>query len=178
MTELCLQRSLNVPLTVKIFRERDPGDSNLVLDVVMASSDRWKIADVYMGFPLLQQIGTLHSRLSTLSTLLISLDFAEFEFDVDVTFWKVLEIAPQLTTLIAHSWGLDRLLPVPFSLPWHQLTRLSTTFTSNTEALYMLQDLSDIIECKLAFGRAGVLPSDLSLKIHLPHLRFLALQIE
>ncbi|KAJ7627847.1 hypothetical protein DFH06DRAFT_1057715, partial [Mycena polygramma] len=178
MTELCLQRSRNMPLNVKIFCHGH--ESHAVLDAATSASNRWKHAYISILFPLAFQLRSIRGRLSALTTLDISFDLAEADMIVDEndSFWSILADAPRLTTLITHCWDLECFLRTPFTLPWHQLTRLSTTFTSNTEALSMLRRLSNIVECKLAFDRNEVLQSDLAMKTHLPHLRFLALQIE
>ncbi|KAJ6522352.1 hypothetical protein DFH09DRAFT_1330635 [Mycena vulgaris] len=57
------------------------------------------------------------------------------------------------------------------------LTRLSTTFTSNTEVLSTVRKLSDIVECTFAFAKNEIIPRDTSI-VHLPHLRILVFQIE
>ncbi|KAF7341127.1 F-box domain-containing protein [Mycena venus] len=180
LTNLCLQRSGNVPLTVKIFQERGTYDSHSVLDVALSASERWKTADLYIRFPLLHQITRIHGNLSTLTTVLISINMDSeegFDEDFDELFWNVFADAPHLRSLQAICWDDSHFLRAPFSLPWCQLTRVSTTFASNTEALSVLRNLSEIIDCTFAFAKNEILPRNHS-TIHLSSLRSLALQIE
>ncbi|KAJ6480712.1 hypothetical protein C8R47DRAFT_1218566 [Mycena vitilis] len=178
MTELCLQRSRSMPLNVKFFCEGRL-ESHAVLNAAMSASNRWQHAYISILFPLAFQLRSIRGRLSALTTLNISIDLAAAGMAVDEndSIWSMFADAPQLTSLVTHSWDLDSFLRVPFTLPWHQLTRLSTTFTSNTEALSILRQLLEIVECKLTFDRNEVLQSD-SMKTHLPSLRFLTVHIE
>ncbi|KAJ7627842.1 hypothetical protein DFH06DRAFT_1304491 [Mycena polygramma] len=156
MTGLWLRRSRNMPLNVTIIYQSDPKrQSHAVLDAAMSASNRWEEAYISIIAPLVYQLHSIGSRLSALKTLDIS-----------------------LTSLITHCWDLVGFLRPPFTVAWHQLTRLSTTFSSNTEVLSTLRELSDIVECKFAFRITEVLPSDSTTKTHLPHLEFLALQVE
>ncbi|KAJ7154115.1 hypothetical protein C8R46DRAFT_1227724 [Mycena filopes] len=179
LTKLFLERSRNVPLSVKIFQESF-GTSNLVLDVVMTYSDRWIMADLYMKVSGLNQLIPLHGRLSSLTTLIIVIDLANVENEeLDEAFWNILAVTPNLRFLQTQSWDMFGFLRTPFTLAWDRLTRLSTTFESSTEALSLLGELSDIVECRLAFALADPLPAPIASRlISLPHLRRLALQIE
>ncbi|KAJ7147895.1 hypothetical protein C8R43DRAFT_524916 [Mycena crocata] len=178
MTKLCLQRSGTVPLTVKIFYERDDDlESNLVLDTVIGASERWRSADLNVRLPLLLQLATIHGHLSALTTLTISIDLTLDDLQVDPRFWDTFAIAPNLTSLCAVFWDDYHLRRAPFSLPWEQLTRLSTTFTSNTEVLSLLEKLPAIVECKLQYEMTDAI-SPAPGSIRLPHLRSLTLQME
>jgi hypothetical protein len=68
-------------------------------------------------------------------------------------------------------------LKPPFAVPWHQLTRLSTTAESNTEALSLLQELLNIVECKIEYRQTVDIPPN-SHTIRLLHLRSLTIQQE
>ncbi|KAJ6563605.1 hypothetical protein DFH09DRAFT_1315326 [Mycena vulgaris] len=68
-------------------------------------------------------------------------------------------------------------MPYPFNFPWHQLTRLSTTFTSNTEALSTLRELSNVVECSLRYEDEDAIPENTTI-IRLPHLRSLTIEWE
>ncbi|KAJ7319301.1 hypothetical protein DFH08DRAFT_390379 [Mycena albidolilacea] len=190
LTNTCLQRSAKMPLTIKIFQEVGSQTSHLLLAAALSSSERWEVADLYMQPWLLQKMAIINGSFSALKTLLVSVDLnmnmngyedededenEEFE-GLDEAFWNMFAVAPQLRSLQALSW-MDDFRRTPFHLPWHQLTRLSTTFTSNTEALVTLRQLSDIIECRFTISKTEILPVDYS-TIHLSHLRSLALQIE
>ncbi|KAJ7718625.1 hypothetical protein B0H16DRAFT_1608818 [Mycena metata] len=178
LTDLLLARSRNVPLSVKVFSHTFENSPNPILDLAKSHSDRWRIVDLYMTVPRLNQFVTLRGHLSSLTTLLFSIDLAEEEeTDLDAEFWDALAVTPNLRHLQAHSWNEFGFCPTPFTLAWDQLTQLSTTFTSNTEALSILGKLSAIVECKLAFTTTNSLPMA-STTIRLPHLRSLALQIE
>ncbi|KAJ7879017.1 hypothetical protein B0H14DRAFT_2710213 [Mycena olivaceomarginata] len=168
LTNLCFQRS-----------EQEDGvcNSHPLLDVVLSSSERWRTAVLYINFPLIQQITSIHGNLSSLTTLLISFQLRTDQ-GFDEEFMNVFSIAPRLRSLQAILWkDVGHFLRAPFSLPWHQLTRLSTTFASNIEALAAFRKLSDIVECTFAFSKTEILPADCS-TIRLPHLRSLALQID
>ncbi|KAJ6488357.1 hypothetical protein DFH09DRAFT_379967 [Mycena vulgaris] len=176
LAKLCLQRSANVPLTLKIFEEAGH-ESHPVLDAILSSSERWQKAEISMASPLLRQIIAIRGRLSALTTVLVTIDLAADVDTIDQEFWDVFAVAPKLTSLYALFWDVRGFCCASFSLPWHQLTRLSTTFTSNTEALSTLRKLSKIVECTFAFTKNEILPRDTSI-VHLPHLRILVLQIE
>ncbi|KAJ7745495.1 hypothetical protein B0H14DRAFT_3897495 [Mycena olivaceomarginata] len=177
LTNTCLQRSANMPLTIKIFQEVGSQTSHLLLAAALSSSERWEVADLYMQPWLLQKMAIMNGSFSALKTLLVSVNMNGDEDEgLDEVFWNMFAVAPQLRSLQAVS-SMDGFLRTPFHLPWHQLTRLSTTFTSNTEALVTLRRLSDIIECRFTISKTEILPIDYS-TIHLPHLRSLALQIE
>ncbi|KAK7044525.1 F-box domain-containing protein [Favolaschia claudopus] len=183
LTRLQIERSQNMPLTLKI---RDDDDwqraSHPVLDVVLSASAQWGIVDVYMHPLLLEQISKAR-RFDSLTTFLITIDLSvDDRFDTvskyDDAFWNVFSVAPKLRHLQALSWNTESTyVSPPFSLPWHQLTRLSTSTTSNTQALTVLQKLSSIVECTLAFATADILQQNHNI-VCLPHLRSLALQIE
>ncbi|KAJ7879020.1 hypothetical protein B0H14DRAFT_1622197 [Mycena olivaceomarginata] len=184
LTNTCLQRSANMPLTIKIFQEVASQTSHLLLAAALSSSERWEVADLDMQPWLFQKMAIINGSFPALKTLLVCVDLnlngdededEEFE-SLNEAFWKTFAVAPQLRSLQALSW-MDDFRRTPFHLPWHQLTRLSTTFTSNTEALVTLRQLSDIIECTFAISKTEILPVDYG-TIHLPHLRSLALQIE
>ncbi|KAJ7879032.1 hypothetical protein B0H14DRAFT_2436473 [Mycena olivaceomarginata] len=180
LTNTCLHRSANVPLTVKILHEGHAGSANphLILGAAVSSSERWGAANLYLQPPLLQQMTSMHSGFSALNTLLISIDLTFEEEDTfDGAFWDVFAVAPLLRSLQALCWEGDHFVRAPFSLPWHQLTRLSTTFASNTEALAALRKLSDIVECTFAISKTEILPVDYT-TTRLPYLRSLALQME
>ncbi|KAJ7902878.1 hypothetical protein B0H14DRAFT_2492582 [Mycena olivaceomarginata] len=181
LTELWLQRSKNLPLFVNIVREarartvaRKFGP---VLHVALSSSERWRTADFSLDFPLLRQITTIHGHLSSLTTLLFSLALNHSDEDFDEAFRDVFAVAPQLRSLHALCWEQYFATP-PFSFPWHQLTRVSSSFTTNTEALCALQKLPALIECKLVFGSSEILPVHRHNTILLPYLRSLTLQID
>ncbi|KAJ7649063.1 hypothetical protein DFH06DRAFT_1332085 [Mycena polygramma] len=181
LIELWLRRSRNMPLNVTIVCQGDPKrQSHAALDAAMSASNRWQEAYISIIPPLVYQLHSIRGRLSSLKTLDISVDLGEahLAIDEDEAFWSILADAPQLTSLITHCWDLVGFLRPPFTVAWHRLTRLSTTFSSNTEALSTLRELSDIVECKFAFRITEVLPSDSTTTIHLPHLEFLALQVE
>ncbi|KAK7044517.1 F-box domain-containing protein, partial [Favolaschia claudopus] len=165
LTRLQIERSQNMPLTLKI---RDDDDwqraSHPVLDVVLSQISKAR-------------------RFDSLTTFLITIDLSvDDRFDTvskyDDAFWNVFSVAPKLRHLQALSWNTESTyVSPPFSLPWHQLTRLSTSTTSNTQALTVLQKLSSIVECTLAFATADILQQNHNI-VCLPHLRSLALQIE
>ncbi|KAJ6501880.1 hypothetical protein C8R45DRAFT_1091808 [Mycena sanguinolenta] len=186
LTKLCLARSKSAPLTVHIFHERGGYNSHLaeVLDTVLDLSDRWKtvnlhiISSFHATCQLLRQLTSIRN-LSNLRTLLISIPLYTTGEDTvfDAAFWDIFAFTPQLRSLEALAWDARHWLRTPFSLPWHQLTRVRTTFTSNAEALSTLRGLALIVECKFAFQRIEVLPVD-SRTIPLPYLHSLVLQVE
>ncbi|KAJ6480715.1 hypothetical protein C8R47DRAFT_1050042 [Mycena vitilis] len=181
LIKLWLRRSRDMPLNITVICQGDPKrQSHAALEAAMSASNRWE--EVYISIipPLLYQLHSIRGRLSALKTLDISVDLGEahLAIDEDEALWSILADAPQLTSLITHCWDLVGFLRPPFTVAWHQLTRLSTTFSSNTEALATLRELSDIVECKFAFRITEVLPSDSTTMIHLPRLEFLALQVE
>jgi hypothetical protein len=93
-------------------------------------------------------------------------------------FWKAFAVAPRLKAVKAISFDhRDKFVAAPFTLPWHQLTRVSATFASTLEALPVLRKLSHIVQCKFTFARSDALPIDYS-TIRLPHLCSLSLEIE
>ncbi|KAJ7438232.1 hypothetical protein B0H11DRAFT_2105546 [Mycena galericulata] len=178
LTNLLHDRSRNMPLAVKTLYEQGRIESHPVLDIALSHSERWKFAHIGVEFPLVLRLATIRSRLSTLTTLVISLNLDLEDIEVDPSFWDILEVSPKLTTACASFWEGDHLRPSPFVLPWHQLTRLSTTFTFNTEALSLLQKLPSIVECRLEYAKSKALPKHPSTIVNLPHLRFLLLQTE
>ncbi|KAF8122344.1 hypothetical protein K438DRAFT_1896772 [Mycena galopus ATCC 62051] len=114
---------------------------------------------------------------SALTTLRIAIDLEEPVEGFEETSGDILADAPHLTCLEAHFWDESGFHPAPFSLPGHQLTRVSSTFGSNTEALAALRQLTNIVDCTFAFTHVEVLPVD-HRTIPLPRLRSLALQID
>ncbi|KAJ7753915.1 hypothetical protein DFH07DRAFT_1061356 [Mycena maculata] len=176
LTRLRHDRSRNAPLTVKIFCEQDWRESHPVLDAAMAHCERWGEADLYITLPLAFQLAAVRARLSALITLGISLRLDD-ESEADPAFWDTFMDSPNLKTLCASFWDDHHLLSSPFAFPWHQLTRLSTTFFSNTEALSVLQALSSAIECRLEYAREAALPEQ-PIPTCLPYLRSLLLQME
>ncbi|KAF7364027.1 F-box domain-containing protein [Mycena sanguinolenta] len=128
-------------------------------------------------YELLQQLTGVCS-LSNLETLIIgiALDPPDPGRTYDPAFWNIFAATPKLTFLDGVFWD-DLFCRAPFSLPWHQLTRVCTTFASNAEALSTLGKLPLIVECKFAFQIIEVLPVDSS-PIHLPYLHSLVLQFE
>ncbi|KAJ7453175.1 hypothetical protein FB451DRAFT_672798 [Mycena latifolia] len=183
MTKLWLARSKDLCLTLKIFHDSDALgrvglDSHPVLSTVMQHSERWEHAYISISLPLLFQLATIRGRLPALNTLTISANIEALEdMRRDALFQTTFAEAPRLTALCASFWD-DRLLRSPFAVRWPQLTRLSTTFTSNTEALSILQQLSNIVECRLQCEEQDVLPADGIHVIRLQHLRFLTIQVE
>ncbi|KAJ7453185.1 hypothetical protein FB451DRAFT_673074 [Mycena latifolia] len=181
MTKLWLARSRNLPLTIKIFHDSDALDrprldSHLVLDAVMQHSERWQNAYISISLPLLFQLANLHGRLAALTTLTITVDIAALQDRCGdlVPLRRTFIEAPQLTAFCASFWD-DRLLRSPFAFPLHQLTRLSTTFTSSAEALCTLRKLSNIVDCRLQYEEHEALPLA-CVPILLPHLRVLTIQ--
>ncbi|KAJ7319309.1 hypothetical protein DFH08DRAFT_819246 [Mycena albidolilacea] len=141
-----LQGSAKLPLTIKITQGYASKPSHyLILVVALSSSEQWETVDLYTLPLLIQQI-----------TFLVDLNTNEdkdFE-GLDESFWNIFSVTPQLRSLQALTW-VDDFLCTP--LLWHQFTRLSTTFTSNTEALAILQQLSDIVECPFTFLETKIL---------------------
>jgi hypothetical protein len=177
LTKLRLQRSGNLPLTIRIVQDAGDDSFHPVLDVVLASSERWRTADLNFSYPLLPQITRIRGHLSSLTTLLVSMEACQDVPAGDLAFRNVFAVAPQLRSLHGIWWYGGDFISAPFSLPWRQLTRMHITFATNTEALPALRELSDLVECHLAFDRIEILPMDHS-TIHLPHLRSLMLQID
>ncbi|KAK7044519.1 hypothetical protein R3P38DRAFT_2766146 [Favolaschia claudopus] len=186
LTRLQVERSQSMPLSIKISDGSydvtgSTHESHPVFDVALSASAKWGIADVSLHPSLLEQISKAR-RFDSLTTLLIDIDFtADDRFqsvsDYDDAFWNVFSVAPKLRHVQALSWDMEGIfISVPFSLPWHQLTHLSTSSTSNTEALTVLQKLSSIVECTLAFDVADILQRDHNI-VSLPHLRSLAIQM-
>ncbi|KAK7055100.1 hypothetical protein R3P38DRAFT_1344385 [Favolaschia claudopus] len=186
LVDLHLQRARNVPLTMKLVQENElDSESHPVLDVVLASAAQWRIADLYLYLRprLLQRLVGFENGFSALSTLDISLDLAPGPGEEDTSaFRQVLRdlfiVTPQLKHVRALAWDISGFIRPPFALPWHQLTRLSTTTASNVEALALLRQLSSIAECNIAFSHAQVLSPNHGECVHLLHLQTLALQIE
>ncbi|KAJ7441611.1 hypothetical protein B0H11DRAFT_2095683, partial [Mycena galericulata] len=178
LTKLLHDRSRNMPLAVKIFYEQGGIESNLVLDTALSHSERWKYARISIQLPLVLELETIHGCLSNLTTLVISLDIDLEGIEIDPSFWDTFAVAPRLTTACASFWEGEYFRPSPFVLPWHQLTRLSTTFTFNTEALSLLQKLPNIVECRLEYEKSKALPKYPSTMVNLPHLRSLLLQMQ
>ncbi|KAF7364018.1 hypothetical protein MSAN_01060500 [Mycena sanguinolenta] len=183
LTELCLARSRNVPLNVKIlYRRQHNAHVVEVLDVLLSLSDRWRTAELMVESlsattcKLLQRLTRIHG-LSNLKTLVIDLDTPDQDSGLDAAFWNIFAVAPQLTSLEACFWDDRSLRRAPFSFPWHQLTRVRTTAASNTQALSLLGKLPNIVECKIGFDKLKVLSAH-SRVIHLPYLRTLVLQLQ
>ncbi|KAJ6501907.1 hypothetical protein C8R45DRAFT_924387 [Mycena sanguinolenta] len=185
LVKLSLARSGSAALIVRFYKECGCDDnSHLVeiLDAILSSSDQWRtahfteISSFPSSYEFLRRLARVRG-LSNLETLRISMDLQTPDGDdFDPAFWNIFAVAPQLTSLEALFWE-SGLRHAPFSLPWHQLTRVRTTFASNTEALSTLGKLPNIVECKFAFRRNLVLPTD-SRTIHLPYLHSLVLQVE
>ncbi|KAJ7633009.1 hypothetical protein FB45DRAFT_914150 [Roridomyces roridus] len=178
MIKLLHERSRNMQLTLKIFCEQTGRRSHHVLDAALAHVERWRNADLYLKLPLLLRLAAIRDRLSSLTTLTMSLDvdLDEVGSAVDPEFWNIFAAAPKLTALCASFWDNDQLRRSPFVFPWHQLTRLSTTFSTDSEALSVLQRLSNIVDCRLEYVKSdGLAPH---LPICLPHLRHLLVQID
>ncbi|KAJ7622355.1 hypothetical protein FB45DRAFT_927578 [Roridomyces roridus] len=178
LTKLLHERSRDMPLTVKIFSEQSSRSSHHILDAVaLAHVERWQNVDLYVKLPLFLTLAAVRGRLSSLTTLTMSLDVALEDVGsvVDPEFWNIFAVAPKLTALCASFWADDELRRSPFVFPWHQLTRLSTTFATDVEALSVLQQLSSIVDCRMEYVRSDGGPHP---PIHLPHLRSLLLQID
>ncbi|KAK7000323.1 hypothetical protein R3P38DRAFT_2651632 [Favolaschia claudopus] len=179
-----LQRAQNAPLTMKLTQENElDNESHPVFDVALPSAAQWRIADLYLQPQLLQQLTRVESGFRSLSTLLISIDLAPWPGEEDTsTFRETLRdlfiVTPELKCVRALAWDLTGFICPPYTLPWHQLTRLSTTTASNVEALALLRQLSSIVECNIAFSHDHVLSPNHGDCVHLPHLQTLALQIE
>ncbi|KAK7039627.1 F-box domain-containing protein [Favolaschia claudopus] len=154
LAQLQIQRSQNIPLTVTIRHSSNVWiDSHPLLDVALSASERWSVADIHMNPILLQEMAKGH-RFQSLTTLDIFIDLSvDDRFDhiskFDDAFWSAFSLTPKLTHLRALSWDWSYFITPPFILPWAQLTRLTTSFTSNTEALTVLGKLSNVTECAL-----------------------------
>ncbi|KAJ7617189.1 hypothetical protein FB45DRAFT_841009, partial [Roridomyces roridus] len=176
MVDLLHHRSRNMPLTVKIFSEQAERRSHQVLDAAVVHAERWENVDLYLKLPLLLRLTDIGGHLSALRTLTMSLDIDLEALDADPDIWNIFAIAPRLTALCASFWDDEHLLPSPFVFPWHQLTRLSTTFTTDSEAFSVLQKLSSIVECRLEYSRTEeIAPWP---PIRLPYLRSLLIQMD
>ncbi|KAK7049152.1 hypothetical protein R3P38DRAFT_2688533 [Favolaschia claudopus] len=179
-----LQRAQNAPLTMKLTQENElDNESHPVFDVALPSAAQWRIADLYLRPRLLQQLTRVENGFPALSTLIISLDLAPGPGEADTSaFRQVLRdlfiVTPELKHVRALAWDISGFIRPPFALPWHQLTRLSTTTASNVEALALFRQLSSIVECNIAFSHDHFLSPDHGECVHLPHLQTLALQIE
>ncbi|KAF7364049.1 F-box domain-containing protein [Mycena sanguinolenta] len=155
-----------------------------ILDAVLSESDRWRTAELHVisffppTYKLFQQLMGVRG-LSNLETLFLEIDLDPPDQDsgFDAALWNIFAVAPQLRSLEALFWDASCWLRAPFSLPWHQLTRVCATCASNVEALSTLVELPHIVECKFAFQRIEILPVN-HRTIHLPYLRSLVLQIE
>ncbi|KAF8215113.1 hypothetical protein K438DRAFT_1800738 [Mycena galopus ATCC 62051] len=183
LTELCLQRAENVSLTVGIFQEYGRHNAHVgqALDAVLSISNRWKTAHFHIlssfaeTHQLLQRLSNIH-RFSNLTTLRVSIGLETPTQGFDEACWSVFADLPKLRSLEARFWD-NTFLPPPFSVQWHQLTRVSTTFCSNAETLAALREMADIVECTFNFTDSLVLPVD-DKPIRLPHLRSLTLLID
>ncbi|KAJ7603836.1 hypothetical protein FB45DRAFT_1085484 [Roridomyces roridus] len=119
----------------------------------------------------------MRGRLSILKTLRI-FSPAGGEMDArDVA--DAFAIAPNLTAVeaIFHRSGVG-MRRSPFEFPWHQLTRVSTAFPSNAEALTTLEQLSSIVGLRVEFSASGesvALPRNF---VTLPHLRVLEIMLD
>ncbi|KAK6966825.1 hypothetical protein R3P38DRAFT_3299437 [Favolaschia claudopus] len=184
LVDLHLQRVQNVPLTMRLVQENElDNESHPVFDVVLASAAQWRIADLYLRPRLLQRLAGVENGFPALSTLIISLDLAPGPGEADTSaFRQVLRnlfiLTPELKRVRALAWDNSGFIRPPFALPWNQLTRLSTTTSSNIEALALLRQLSSIVECNIAFSRDHFFSPNHGDCVHLPHLQSLALQIE
>ncbi|KAF8213533.1 hypothetical protein K438DRAFT_1661719 [Mycena galopus ATCC 62051] len=133
LTKLCLERSTNVPLTVSIRAECEVHSPHPILDAVLASSERWRTAELIMEVPLLQMT-SIRGRLSALTTLVILMILDSATEPFDDAFLNAFSVAPQLRSLQALCSGGPEWIRAPFSLPWRQLTRVCTAFASSSEA--------------------------------------------
>jgi hypothetical protein len=117
LTNTCLQRSANMPLTIKIFQEVGSQTSHLLLAAALSSSERWEVADLYMQPWLLQKMAIMNGSFSALKTLLVSVNMNGDEDEgLDEVFWNMFAVAPQLRSLQAVS-SMDGFLRTPFHLP-------------------------------------------------------------
>ncbi|KAK7044495.1 hypothetical protein R3P38DRAFT_2608631 [Favolaschia claudopus] len=176
LAQLQIQRSQNTPLTVIIRHSSYMWfDSHLLLDVALSASERWAVAGIHVSPILLQEMAK-DRRFQSLTTLDISVDWSvDCISEFDDTFWSVFSLTPKLKHLRALSWDWRCFISPPFILPWAQLTRLTTSSTSNTEALTILGKLSNVTECTLAFAESNTVPPDHH-TIRLLHLCTLNLQ--
>ncbi|KAK7044509.1 hypothetical protein R3P38DRAFT_2879189 [Favolaschia claudopus] len=180
LAQLQIQRSQNMPLTVIICHSSYMWlDSHLLLDVALSASERWAVADIHMHPILLQEMAK-GFQFQSLTALDISVDLSvDDRFDrvskFDDAFWSAFSLAPKLRDLRALSSDWDGFINPPFVLPWAQLTRLTTSSTSNTEALTVLGKLSNVTECMLVFAESNTLPPDHHI-VRLLHLCTLSLQ--
>ncbi|KAJ7742146.1 hypothetical protein DFH07DRAFT_44303 [Mycena maculata] len=177
LTKLLHERSRNVPLTVNISCEDPALDTHLVLDTALSHAERWVVVDIYLALPLFRQFATIRSRLSALTILKISL-YIDDDIEVDAGLRNTFAVAPNLTDVHAtFQDDLDlRCARNPFVFPWQQLTRLSSTFLSSTEALSVLRKLSNIVDCRLEYEEVEIFPENI-IPTRLPHLRSLSLMI-
>ncbi|KAK7013195.1 hypothetical protein R3P38DRAFT_3579909, partial [Favolaschia claudopus] len=132
------------------------------------------------SFTLLLQELAKGPRFQSLTTLDISVDLSvDDRFDdiskFDDAFWSAFSLAPKLRHLRTLSSDWDSFINPPFVLPWAQLTRLTTSSTSNTEALTILGKLSNVTECTLVFDESNTFPPDHH-TVRLLHLCTLSLQ--
>ncbi|KAJ7613188.1 hypothetical protein FB45DRAFT_1036711 [Roridomyces roridus] len=145
--KLFLERSGKVPLTVKIFYEGYQLETHPALHAVLGHVERWKHVDMYVRWPLLlSTAAAMRDHLSVLTTLRV-VSFARTPMDArDLS--DTFASAANLTALQTY-FRVSDIFHSPFQFPWHQLTRLSTTFSSIAEALTNIEQLSSVVELRV-----------------------------
>ncbi|KAJ7603835.1 hypothetical protein FB45DRAFT_811698 [Roridomyces roridus] len=177
MVKLFLERSGSLPLIVDICNEDNQLKTHRSFDASVTHVQRWEDVDLFVECRLLLFIAAaIRGQLCTLKTLRIWSCDKDGMGAGDLS--DAFAIAPNLTALEAAFHSGDNTLRSPFEFPWHQLTRLLTTFSSNAEALTVLEQLSSIVELQVEFSSSGESIALARNFVTLPHLRVLEIMLQ
>ncbi|KAJ7163510.1 hypothetical protein C8R43DRAFT_284116 [Mycena crocata] len=167
-----LERSRDYPLTVKLYCEKEIGNSDSALDLLIQESNRWADVELFIPAALVLSLAPIRGRVSALRRLNINL-MACADEDPLLPTLSAFEIAPLLREYKAFHNGL-----ISFFLPWEQLTSYHVWEEDLSALFKCLPRMTNLVVCRI-YGPLNDLsynPQPALTNIHLPHLRTLTIK--
>ncbi|KAH9475323.1 hypothetical protein JR316_0012434 [Psilocybe cubensis] len=153
-----LTRSGKCPLTIYVFWEEPPfSDNHIVLEKLMAHSERWKTMFFYLPYRAFKSFSSVRNRLPMLTELSLGTDddvvlpspsvFNPSHFDM-------FEIAPRLRSLECVNFS-----PTILNFPWSQLEDIPLLSGNITDCLDILGRGKRLSKLSVIFVQGGPLTS-------------------
>ncbi|PPQ68994.1 hypothetical protein CVT26_001928 [Gymnopilus dilepis] len=159
LVDAWLARSGACPLTIYVFWEEGPfADTHVVLEKLMAHSERWKTMFFYLPYRAFRAFAAVRNRLPMLTELSLGTDD-----DVSLplpsgsaspSYFDMFEIAPRLRSLECVNFS-----PTILRFPWAQLEEIPLVSGNIADCLDILHRGSRLSKISVIFVEGGPAPS-------------------
>lgn len=151
LLDIWLRRSGACPLTIYVFWEDPPfADSHMILDMLMAHSERWKTMFFYLPYRAFGSFDKVRGRLGMLTSLTLGTGDDILPPPPHSAQLDIFQIAPRLRSIECVNFA-----PTVFIFPWAQLREIPRLSGNIFECLVVLSQARKLSKLSYMFVEGG-----------------------